>query len=145
MWFQNIVENCAIWNYKCWYSWPNYETRTSSIFKLKFFLFNFVYFLSLCFPFYLCILPTRNLTSMWALKGRRPFERPRRRWENIKIDLLEVGWGGHGLDRSGSGYGQVSGSCKCGNEPTGSIKCGEISSVAENLLASQEGLCSREL
>jgi hypothetical protein len=28
------------------------------------------------------------------LEGRRPLERPRRRWEdNIKIDLREVGWG----------------------------------------------------
>jgi hypothetical protein len=28
-------------------------------------------------------------------EGRRPLERPRRRWEdNIKIDLREVGWGG---------------------------------------------------
>jgi hypothetical protein len=28
-------------------------------------------------------------------KGRRPLERPRRRWEdNIKMDLQEVGWGG---------------------------------------------------
>jgi hypothetical protein len=27
-------------------------------------------------------------------EGRRPLERPRRRWEdNIKIDLQEVGWG----------------------------------------------------
>jgi hypothetical protein len=27
-------------------------------------------------------------------EGRRPFGRPRRRWEdNIKIDLREVGWG----------------------------------------------------
>jgi hypothetical protein len=27
------------------------------------------------------------------LEGRRPFGRPRRRWENnIKIDLQEVGW-----------------------------------------------------
>jgi len=30
--------------------------------------------------------------------------RPRRRWEdNIKMDLKEVGCGGHGLDRTGSG------------------------------------------
>ena len=30
--------------------------------------------------------------------------RPRDRWEdNIKMDLQEVGRGGHGLDRSGSG------------------------------------------
>jgi hypothetical protein len=28
-------------------------------------------------------------------EGRRPLERPRRRWEdNIKMDLLEVGWRG---------------------------------------------------
>jgi hypothetical protein len=28
-------------------------------------------------------------------EGRRPFERPMRRWEdNIKMDLREVGWGG---------------------------------------------------
>jgi hypothetical protein len=28
-------------------------------------------------------------------KGRRPFGRPRRRWEyNIKMDLQEVGWEG---------------------------------------------------
>jgi hypothetical protein len=31
-------------------------------------------------------------------EGRRPFERPRRRWEdNIKMDFLEVGWG-RGMD-----------------------------------------------
>jgi hypothetical protein len=28
-------------------------------------------------------------------EGKRPLGRPRRRWEdNIKMDLLEVGWGG---------------------------------------------------
>jgi hypothetical protein len=28
------------------------------------------------------------------LEGRRPFERPRRRWEEyIKMDFREVGWG----------------------------------------------------
>ena len=48
-------------------------------------------------------------------EGRRPLERTRRRWEdNIKMDLREVGWGRHRLDRSGSGYKQVVGSCKCG-------------------------------
>jgi hypothetical protein len=36
-------------------------------------------------------------------EGRRPLERPRRRWEdNIKMDIRETGWG-HGLDQSGSG------------------------------------------
>ena len=52
---------------------------------------------------------------------------PRRRCEdNIKIDLQEVGCGGYGLDRAGSGQGQVAGTCECGNEPSGSIKCGEF-------------------
>jgi len=37
-------------------------------------------------------------------EGKRPLGRPRRRWEdNIKIDLQEVGCGGYGLDRAGSG------------------------------------------
>jgi hypothetical protein len=27
-------------------------------------------------------------------EGRRPLGRPRRRWEDIKMDLREVGWGG---------------------------------------------------
>jgi hypothetical protein len=34
---------------------------------------------------------------------------------------------GHGLNRSGSGYGQVAGCCECGNEPLASVKCGEFS------------------
>jgi hypothetical protein len=41
--------------------------------------------------------------AYWVLvgrpEGRRLLGRPRRRWEdNIKMDLQEVGWGGHGLD-----------------------------------------------
>ena len=31
-----------------------------------------------------------------------------------------------GLGWSGPGQGQVADACKCGNEPSGSIKCGEI-------------------
>jgi hypothetical protein len=30
--------------------------------------------------------------------------------------------GGHGLDRYGSGWGQVAGICECGNEASSSIK-----------------------
>jgi hypothetical protein len=26
-------------------------------------------------------------------EGRRPFGRPRHRWDNVKMDLQEVGWG----------------------------------------------------
>jgi hypothetical protein len=33
------------------------------------------------------------------LDGKKPLGSSRRRWEsNIKMDLQEVGWGGHGLD-----------------------------------------------
>jgi hypothetical protein len=32
----------------------------------------------------------------------------------------------HGLVGSGSGQGQVTGTCKGGNEPLGFIKCGEF-------------------
>jgi hypothetical protein len=33
---------------------------------------------------------------------------------------------GYGLDRVGLESGQVAGSCECGNELSGSIKCGEF-------------------
>jgi hypothetical protein len=32
----------------------------------------------------------------------------------------------YGLDFSGSGEGQVEGSCESGNEPSGSVKCWEV-------------------
>ena len=32
---------------------------------------------------------------------------------------------GYEMDRAGSRYGQVAGTCKCGNETSGTIKCGE--------------------
>ena len=37
----------------------------------------------------------------------------------------------------------MAGSCECGNEPAGYIKCRVF--VAEDLLASQEELCSMKL
>jgi hypothetical protein len=33
---------------------------------------------------------------------------------------------GHGLDRAGSGQGQVAGTYEFGNEPSGSMKCGKL-------------------
>ena len=51
---------------------------------------------------------------------------PRRRWvDNIRMDLQEVGcghmdWIGLAQDR------QVTDACDCGNEPSGSVKCGEF-------------------
>jgi len=54
-----------------------------------------------------------------------PLGRPGNRWENM-MDLQDVGWKGMDWIYLASGYGQVTGTCKCGNEPLGSIKCGEF-------------------
>jgi hypothetical protein len=57
-------------------------------------------------------------------EGKRPLGRPRRSWEdNMKMYLQEVGcrsmdWIELAQDR------QVAGTCECGNEPPGFIKCG---------------------
>jgi len=57
--------------------------------------------------------------------GKRPLGRSRRRGEdNIKMDLLEVGCAGK--DWIELAQGQVAGTCECGNEHSGSIKCGEF-------------------
>ena len=51
-------------------------------------------------------------------------KRPLVRWEdNIKMDLKEIGWEGHGLDGSGSMIWICS--CEYNNETLGSIKYGE--------------------
>jgi hypothetical protein len=64
---------------------------------------------------------------VWTPEGTIPLGRQRRRWEdNIKMDLREVRCGGHRLDRSCSGWGQVAGLCVYGDEPSGSIKCEEF-------------------
>ena len=60
---------------------------------------------------------------MGKSEGKRRLERPTRRWEdNINMDLQEVGYEDMGLDRAGSGQGQVAGTCKYRNKPSGSIK-----------------------
>ena len=66
-------------------------------------------------------------------EGKRPLGRPRRRWEdNIKMDLQEVGSGDVDRIEHGSGYGQVADACDCGNESSGSIKCGEFLGQLKN-------------
>ena len=60
------------------------------------------------------------------------------------IDRQEAGCEGDGLDRAGKGQGQVAGTCECGNEPSGSAKCGGFLDQLKNQLASQEGLCCME-
>jgi hypothetical protein len=58
---------------------------------------------------------------------RRPLERRMLRWEdNTKMYVKRNRFGEGGLDSSGSGKGPVDGSCEQGNEPSGSIKCGEF-------------------
>jgi hypothetical protein len=45
----------------------------------------------------------------------------------IKLRWVFMKWdGGHGLFRACSEHGQVVGTCERGNEPSGSIKWGEI-------------------
>ena len=45
----------------------------------------------------------------------------------IKLRWILRKWDvGYGLDRAGSGQGQVAGTGECCNEPSGSIKCGEF-------------------
>jgi hypothetical protein len=52
-------------------------------------------------------------------KGKRPLGRPRRRWvDNIKMDLLEIVFGGVDFFWSFSGWDQEERSCECGNEPS---------------------------
>ena len=69
-------------------------------------------------------------TGFWwgNLREGDHLEDPGIDWEdNIKMDLQEVGGGGgHGLDCFGTGYVQLVGCCKHGNEPLGSIKCKEF-------------------
>jgi len=45
--------------------------------------------------------------------------------DNIKINERSE-MGRHGLDCCDSGWGQVTGCCECGNEPSGSIKWKEF-------------------
>jgi len=57
---------------------------------------------------------------------------PRRIW-GIILKRIFKNWNGlHGLVASGSGQGQVEGSCECSNNPSGSIKCGEYLDLLRN-------------
>jgi hypothetical protein len=56
---------------------------------------------------------------VWKPEGKRPLGRPRRRWvDNIKMDLIEIGWDGMDwIDLAQD---------RDGNESSGSIKCWEF-------------------
>ena len=58
-------------------------------------------------------------------EGKRPLGRLRRRWVDIRMDLQEVGCGY--MDWIGLAQDSQAGDvCECGNEPWGSVKCGEF-------------------
>jgi hypothetical protein len=61
------------------------------------------------------------------------------------MDLREIGFGDVDWIHLAQDKVQVAGSCEHGNEPSGSIKCGEFLEQLSVLLVSQEGLCSMEL
>jgi len=46
----------------------------------------------------------------------------------------------HGLDRSGSGWLQVAGTCECGNAPSGSIKCREFLALPCSMVYRAKGV-----
>ena len=62
---------------------------------------------------------------MGKQEGKRQLRRPRRRWmHNVRMDLQEVDVG-MWMDWAGPGKIYVAGSCECGNEHSGSLKCAE--------------------
>jgi hypothetical protein len=72
-------------------------------------------------------------------EGKRPLGTPtRRRVNNIKMDLWEIGWGGMDWIELAQDRDQ----CEHGDEPSGSLKLFGISWMAAQLAASQEGLSS---
>jgi hypothetical protein len=72
-------------------------------------------------------------------EGKRPLERPRRRWEDgIKMDLREIGLGVCGVDSPGSGQGPVAGCCECGDEASA---CGATESVGSMLKLRYSTVC----
>jgi hypothetical protein len=59
-------------------------------------------------------------------EGKRQLGRPRRRWEdNMEMDFQEVICGAWTVS-SRLRIGTVAGTCECGNEPSGSIRCEEF-------------------
>jgi hypothetical protein len=60
---------------------------------------------------------------IWKPEKKRPRGRPELHGRIILKCIFGIRWG-HGLDRFGSGQGEVAGFCECGNEHSRFIKCG---------------------
>ena len=61
--------------------------------------------------------------NVYYFGGKEPLGRPRPSWvDNIGMDLQDVGCG----HMDWIGRAQVAEACECGNEPSGSVKCGEF-------------------
>jgi hypothetical protein len=61
-------------------------------------------------------------------EGKRPLGRQRRGWvDNIKMDLREIGWSGMDWIDLTQDTKPVEGYCENGDEPSGSLKCWEVS------------------
>ena len=60
-------------------------------------------------------------------KGKRPLGRPRRRWENnINVFSGSGMWGVDWIELAQDRDRLRAGTCNCGNEPSGSVKCREF-------------------
>jgi hypothetical protein len=59
-------------------------------------------------------------------EGKRPLGRPIRRWEDIKMDVQEVGGGRGDWMELAQDRDKGAGTCEYGKEPSGSITCGEF-------------------
>ena len=60
-------------------------------------------------------------------EGRRPMGRLRCRWvDNIRMDLQKVGYGYMDWIRLAQDRDRKAEACVCGNETSGSVKCGEF-------------------
>jgi hypothetical protein len=59
--------------------------------------------------------------------GKRPVGRTKCGWEDIiKMGLQEVEWGGMDWITLTQERDRLGGAFECGNEPSGSVKCGEF-------------------
>jgi hypothetical protein len=69
---------------------------------------------------------TADRLSVRKPEGKRPLGIPRQRWvDNIKMDLIEIGWSAVDWIGLAQDRVQVEGSCECGNGRSSAIKCWE--------------------